>query len=102
MEEGIGRFARVLSYDRAGLGWSDPATQPRTLANIVEELRSLLHAAGVAPPYILVGHSFGGLVVRYFAAQHPEEVAGILLVDAVPTSEWFPLTEAQKKKPRAA
>jgi pimeloyl-ACP methyl ester carboxylesterase len=98
VEDQVAPFARVISYDRAGLGWSAPANSPRTLPRIVEELRSLLRAAAVDPPYILVGHSFGGLIVQYFAARYPGEIAGILLVDAVPVSEWFPLTAAQKKR----
>jgi pimeloyl-ACP methyl ester carboxylesterase len=98
VENEVAQFARVVSYDRAGLGWSERTNSPRTLACIVEELRSLLRAAAVDPPYILAGHSFGGLIVRYFAAMHPGEVAGLLLVDAVPASEWFPLSQAQKKR----
>ncbi|MCU1262902.1 MAG: alpha/beta hydrolase fold protein [Bryobacterales bacterium] len=98
VEDEAARFSRVLSYDRAGLGWSSPATSPRTLAGMVEELRSLLRAANVAPPYILVGHSFGGLIVRYFAAKYPNEVGGILLVDVVPVADWFPLSASQRRK----
>src|SRR5665213_805037 len=55
-------FARACAYDRAGLGWSDPAKSPRTPSAIVDELQALLEAARIPPPYILVGHSFGGLL----------------------------------------
>ena len=78
----IARFARVCSYDRAGLGWSDAAPTARTSQQIVNDLHALLERAGIAPPYVLVGHSFGGLNVRLYASQFPEEVVGLVLVDA--------------------
>jgi pimeloyl-ACP methyl ester carboxylesterase len=78
----IAKFARVISYDRAGQGWSDASLLPRTAENIVQDLHAMLHNANVEPPYILVGHSFGGVVVRLFAAHYPDEVAGMILVDA--------------------
>jgi pimeloyl-ACP methyl ester carboxylesterase len=80
--ERVARFAAVCAYDRAGLGWSDPAPRPRSFADRAADLHSLLAAASVAPPYILVGHSYGGYIVRLFARDHAEEVAGIVLVDA--------------------
>ena len=64
----VAKFARVCSYDRAGLGWSELCNQPCTPASLATQLHSLLHAAAVPAPYILVGHSFGGLIVRAFAA----------------------------------
>ncbi len=78
----IAKFARVCSYDRAGLGYSEPSSQPRTSKVIAEELHGLLRAAGIAPPYILVGHSMGGYDVRLYASLYPKEVAGMVLVDA--------------------
>jgi len=78
----IAKFARVCSYDRAGLGYSDPSSQPRTAKVIAEELHALLQAAGVRPPYVLVGHSMGGYDVRLFASLYRNEVAGMVLVDA--------------------
>ena len=78
----VAKFARACWYDRAGYGWSDPATGPRTSEEIARDLHQLLRAANVAPPYILVGHSFGGLNVRVFSARHPSEIAGIVLVDS--------------------
>jgi pimeloyl-ACP methyl ester carboxylesterase len=71
----------VLCYDRAGLGASDPGTPPRSGVRQAGELRELLHALGLAPPYVLVGHSAGAFVVRLFALDHPDEVAGVVLVD---------------------
>jgi pimeloyl-ACP methyl ester carboxylesterase len=78
----IAKFARVCSYDRAGIGYSEPSAQPRTSQVIAEELHALLHAAGIAPPYILVGHSMGGFNVRLYANLYRNEVAGMVLVDA--------------------
>jgi pimeloyl-ACP methyl ester carboxylesterase len=78
----IGQTTRVCSYDRAGMGWSESGPAPRTPARIAGELHTLLDNAGIAGPYILVGHSLAGKNVRLFALQHPDEVAGIVLVDA--------------------
>jgi pimeloyl-ACP methyl ester carboxylesterase len=78
----IAKFARVCTYDRAGLGWSDPSPTARTSQQIVNELHTLLAHAGIEPPFVMVGHSFGGLNVRLYASQFPEEVAGLVLVDA--------------------
>ncbi len=94
----LSRLVRTVAYDRAGLGWSDPGPEPRTAESIVEELRRLLDRAGVPPPYILVGHSFAGLTTRLFAALHPEEVAGLVLVDPVGPGEWVPLSERERRK----
>jgi pimeloyl-ACP methyl ester carboxylesterase len=90
----IAGFTRVASYDRAGLGWSDPAASRLTLASLAADLRGLLTAAGLPPPYILVAHSFGAFVVRACAARYPAEIAGLVLVDPLQPEEWHPLTKA--------
>jgi len=95
LQERVSKFACAVSYDRGGLGWSSESSTERTPANIVRELRRLLERAGIPPPYLLVGHSFGGLVVRKFAAEHPEEVVGVVLLDAMRTEEWPPVNDAQ-------
>jgi pimeloyl-ACP methyl ester carboxylesterase len=77
------RFSSVVSYDRAGLGWSDRDPAPKTAALAARRLHTLLRKSGVLPPYVLVGHSMGGLLVRVFAALFPAEVAGVVLLDAV-------------------
>ncbi|HHY55514.1 MAG TPA: alpha/beta fold hydrolase [Chloroflexi bacterium] len=73
---------RVCAYDRAGSGWSDVGPLPRTPERIATELHTLLHNAGESGPFVLVGHSLGGRYVRMYAALHPDEVAGLVLVDA--------------------
>src|SRR4051794_10933016 len=78
----LGRSTRVCAYDRAGMGWSDPSPQPRTPRQIADELHTLLTNAGIAGPYVLVGHSLAGKNVRLFALAHPEQVVGMVLVDA--------------------
>ena len=80
--EDIASFARVCAYDRAGYAWSEAGPEPRTISNITGELRDLLRTAGVDPPYVLAGHSFGGLVVQLYASRFPDEVAGMVLVDS--------------------
>jgi pimeloyl-ACP methyl ester carboxylesterase len=82
VQQEIAQTTRVCSYDRAGRAWSEPATRPLSLEQTVGDLRTLLERAGVKPPYVPVGHSIGGLYVRRFAADAPEQVAGMALVDA--------------------
>ena len=77
----VAKFTRILTYDRAGYGWSDLSSEPRTAEQVVGELRQLLREVEIEPPYILVGMSLGGLFSRLFAYHYPEEVAGMVLVD---------------------
>ncbi len=90
-------FARAITYDRAGLGWSDAATSPRTTSTIIYELHSLLEAAEIPGPYILVGHSYGGMLVRAYAARYPGEVAGLILVDPLAPGEWLNASPAKTR-----
>ena len=122
---GVASFARVCAYDRPGTILSDPADpgqrsrsdavpQPRTASDLVADLHALLHAAGGPEPFVLVGHSLGGVVGRLYAATYPAEVAGLVLVDssheeqsgrfqAVMTSEqWAVLAETPKNPPGLA
>jgi pimeloyl-ACP methyl ester carboxylesterase len=78
----VARFTRVCSYDRAGMGYSDPGPSPRTARRIASELATLLVHGGIAGPVVLVGASIAGLDVRVFASDHPERAAGLVLVDA--------------------
>jgi pimeloyl-ACP methyl ester carboxylesterase len=78
----VARFTRVCSYDRAGMGYSDPGPSPRTARRIARELAELLDRGGIREPFILVGASSGGFPVRIFASEHRERMAGLVLVDA--------------------
>ncbi|HEU4350043.1 MAG TPA: alpha/beta fold hydrolase, partial [Actinoplanes sp.] len=88
VREALARDGRVVSYDRAGLGWSDPGTGRMDAATSAAELHTALGAAGIGPPYVLAGHSYGGLVTRMFAGRYPDEVVGMVLVDASHPDQW--------------
>ncbi len=85
----VSRFARTVAYDRAGVGLSEQGPAPRDGRQVARELRDALRVAGVAPPYVLVGASLGGLYIRVFAGMYPEDVSGMVLVD--PTHDVAPL-----------
>jgi len=91
-------LTQVMSYDRAGLGWSTPSNKPRNIEQMMDDLRGLLLCADIAPPYILVGHSFGGLLIRSFAHFFAWEVAGLVLVDPVSVRSWANCDETQRKR----
>ncbi len=108
---GVAAFTRVCAYDRPGTigevnpdldsdgplfypSRSDPVPQPRTAQDMVADLHALLIAADVPGPYVLVGHSFGGLTVRLYASTYPDEVGGMVLVDATPEDVWIRFKEA--------
>jgi len=78
----IAEFTRVVWYDHAGLGRSDPAPRPRTITDLAADLQTLLHTAQIPPPYVLVGHSLGGLTVRHYQHLYPADVAALVLIDA--------------------
>ena len=82
--EDISLLTNVLIYDRAGLGKSETSANPRTSREMVKELKELLIEAKIKPPYILVGHSFGGVNMRMFATEFQHEVCGLVLVDSTP------------------
>lgn len=81
IQPSLAEITCVVSYDRAGLGESDPAPLPRTLHDMVRDLETLLSGAAMPGPYVLVGHSFGGQITRLFAARHPPSTSGMVLVD---------------------
>jgi pimeloyl-ACP methyl ester carboxylesterase len=78
----VAAHTRVCVYDSAGRGWSDPSEATQDGSQMMTDLHTLLHRGGVPGPYVLAGHSFGGLYVRIFAAQYPDEVAGMVLIDS--------------------
>jgi pimeloyl-ACP methyl ester carboxylesterase len=84
----VAGFARVCSYDRAGDGWSELGPHPRTMKQLVYELHTLLEKSGERAPYLLIGQSFGGVVVRLYASTYPAEVAGMMLIDAGRLDPW--------------
>ncbi len=102
---GVAAFTRVCAYDRPGTASviddklrpsrSDPVAMPRTARDAVTDLHHLLAAAGVLGPYVLVGHSFGGLLMRLYAATYPDEIAGLVLVDAFPETLQDQMTPRQ-------
>lgn len=112
LEAGLGSFSpnwhwvqlaladslRVVAYDRAGLGWSDPSPALRDAGTMAAELHTALHTAGISGPYVVAGHSFGGLVVRAFADRYRPETAGIVLVDASHPDQWarWPVQHADR------
>jgi pimeloyl-ACP methyl ester carboxylesterase len=93
----VAAFTTVLTYDRAGFGWSDPAPHHSTALDAARDLALLLDKAEIAGPLLLVGHSFGGLIVRVFEQVYPERVAGLVLVDPVCRSEWRDPDEQRKR-----
>ena len=96
IQERIAQSTQTVSYDRCGLGWSSASQLPRTPASVAAELHSMLKTARIEPPYILVGHSFGGLVMRRFALSYPNEVAGLVLVDPMRLEEWPPFNPSKQ------
>lgn len=93
----IAKTTRTISYDRAGLGWSNTTWKSRDIWTVVEELHEMLQTANVDGPRILVAHSYGALVALGYASRHPTEVAGIVLVDPVAPSEWAQPSAAHLK-----
>jgi len=89
----VARSARVCTYDRAGLGWSDSTTAPRDAWQIARNLHALLGAAGIPGPYVLVGHSGSGVYAQLYAANYPAEVAGMVLVDTMHPDQFTPLAD---------
>jgi pimeloyl-ACP methyl ester carboxylesterase len=95
IQQAVAEFAPTVSYDRAGIGRSDPGPLPRTAERTTEDLSTVLDAVGARPPYILVAHSYGGLLVRDFAQRHPDSVAGVVLADVAHPEE---LVRSQRQR----
>ncbi len=97
----VATTTQVCVYDRAGLGWSDTSPKPRTAVIMVEELHTLLKNANIEGPYIMVGHSTGGMLVRLYAHSYPAEVAGMVLVDAQHEEQFARLSPAIQQNLKA-
>lgn len=96
IQQAVARVTGTLAYDRAGLGWSTRRRSPRTPSTVAAELHELLQRAGVKPPLVLVGHSFGGLVMRRYALLYPDEVAAVILVDPMRCEEYPPFNPGMR------
>ncbi len=83
VQEGVAKATRVCTYDRAGLGWSEAGPLPRDAVQFAKELHTLLQNANIPGPYVMVGHSLGGLAVSVFAKEYASEVAGVVLIDSM-------------------
>ncbi len=92
----VGKFARAVAYDRAGLGKSEEASGVRDARTIARELHTALANAGLAPPYVMVGHSMGGVYVRVFAGMYPAEVSGMVLADPTQGDTYEPMEAVEK------
>ena len=92
----VAKVARVIAVDRAGLGWSDPGPKPRDAGQSAQELHTALEKLGISGPYVLAGHSYGGMAVRAFAALYRDEVAGMVLVDGSHPDQWVRMGVSSK------
>jgi pimeloyl-ACP methyl ester carboxylesterase len=98
VQEKLAAFTTVCSYDRAGLGWSDNCALPRSATQLAAELHTLLDRAEVVGPYVLVGHSFGGLLIRSYSHSFPGQVAGLVMLDPVSLTAWAPCPPHDRKR----
>lgn len=98
VQRSLAGTAATLSYDRSGLGYSAAGPQPRTLDRMVAELEAVLAVTAAPAPYLLVGHSYGALIMREFAGRHPEQAAGVILVDPPSLAEWAQPDAAHQAK----
>ena len=96
--DSVAKFARVFVYDRADIAKSDTSWQARTIPNVVSELKNILVQEGIQPPYILAGHSLGGLIDRYFASEYPDDVKGMILFDPSPEAFWKEMSKKELRK----
>lgn len=92
----LAKFAATYSYDRPGFGWSAPSRRECTLQEMSDDLHAIVTALNLPAPYVLVGHSFGALIVRVYAQRFPEELAGIILVDPITPEEWITPDRSQR------
>jgi pimeloyl-ACP methyl ester carboxylesterase len=94
----VAEFTRACSYDRAGLGWSEAAQRKPTLDSILSDLHQVRQQARLFEPFILVGHSFGCLLALAYAARHPSDIAGLVLVDPAGVETWSNCNDADRRR----
>lgn len=97
VQKQVEQFAHVCSYDRLGLGKSEKSATAQTADEIVDDLHKLLQAARVSPPYVMAGHSIGGIYVRKYAARYPTEVAGLVLVDSAHEEQFARVSQISRE-----
>jgi len=97
VQPAVSQTTRICSYDRAGAGWSEAGPGPRTSQQIAKELHTLLANEGLSGPYVLVGHSVGGMHAQVYAGQYAEEVAGLVLVDPTPAQLIMRFSPEQRR-----
>ena len=100
LRDELSQVSRVCAYDRAGIIWSEPREGPRDAERIADELHALLVAASEAPPYVMVGHSLGGLLVRVYDGRHPGETVGFVFVDASHPEQDYRFPAEFRRPPR--
>ncbi|MFD0590134.1 alpha/beta fold hydrolase [Paenibacillus sp. GCM10027627] len=93
----LAKHGTILSYDRAGVGWSKGKAERLTCSGYVDDLKALLDQLGLKPPYLLVGHSYGGMVMRLFASRYPKDVLGIVLVDSTAEHRFIPAQLGERR-----
>ena len=93
----VSQMTRACAYDRGGFGWSEAAPLPRTAGRIADELAALLEGARVPHPCVLIGHSFGALVIQLLAARHPTAAAALVLIEPAPPADWVAPSDEQRK-----
>jgi pimeloyl-ACP methyl ester carboxylesterase len=98
LQSELAQFTRVISYDRAGFGWSEAAGTSRTIDNLVSELEEMIDALQIAGPLILVAHSFGCLIARTYCYRNPDRVVGLLLLDPIDCDHWRTLLPEGKER----
>lgn len=101
VQEQITPHARVCSYDRSGYGWSDRSASIRLISTMAKELDKLLIMAGESPPFVIAGHSFGGLIAQFFAHEFPHKTAAVVLVDSTHPQQFAVFDNAGLATPQA-
>ena len=98
LQSELAQYTRVISYDRAGFGWSEAAHTPRTIENLASELEMMLDSLEISGPLILIAHSFGSLIARSYCYRNPDRVVGLVLLDPIDCEHWRTLRPESKER----